>query len=245
MLFFVKYINIFLFIVLLSALNAKELSFEYRGIPVTHTFSDGSKKTFVIKREIPSLCKKIPITNEMLWTGNYANPKVPQNCVSSYLHTPGKLLPITIDEDVQTVGELEVLSFIKQMQQDKKKKLLIDARKESWYDYRTIPGAINIPFNYIKNHQAHDFKYEAFLKQMGVEIDRHTRFDFRDAKDILVFCNGPWCSQSIAFIEALVEAGYDPEKIKWYRGGLQAWLQAGMTSTRPATIAETSPKSTK
>ena len=212
-------------------LQAKEISFEYAGIPVKHTFSNGQSKTFVVKRDIAPECKKVPITNEMLWTGNYANPKVPQNCVSSYLHTSGKLLPITINEDVKTVGELEVLAFIKQMQK-RDDMLLIDARKEEWYNYRTIPGAINIPFNYIKNHEAHEFRYEEYLKMMGVEIDRHTRFDFRNAKNLLVFCNGPWCSQSIAFIESLIEEGYDPEKIKWYRGGMQSWLQAGMTSTR-------------
>jgi len=212
--------------------EAKDISFEYAGIPVAHTFSDGSKKKFVVKRDIPPVCKKVPITNEMLWTGNYANPKVPQNCVSSYLHTSGKLLPITIHEDVQTVGELETLAFLKRMQHDPHM-MLIDARKEEWYRYRTIPGAVNIPFNYIKNREAHEFKFEAYLKQMGVEIDRHDRYDFRHAKEILVFCNGPWCSQSVAFIDALTEAGYDPEKIKWYRGGMQTWLQAGMTSTRP------------
>ena len=214
-----------------ATVSASSGSIEDRGISVKHIGKEGKTKIFIVKREVPSVCKKIPVTNKMLWTGSYANPKVPQRCVSSYLHTAGRLLPITIDEDVQTVGELEVLSFIKQMQK-RDDMMLIDARKESWYNYRTIPGAVNIPFNYIKNHEAHEFEYEAYLKKMGVEIDRHVRFDFRHAKKILVFCNGPWCSQSIAFIEALIEAGYDPEKIKWYRGGMQAWLQAGMTTTR-------------
>ena len=218
-------------LVFTALLSAKAVNLESRGIPVKHTDKEGKTQTFLIQRKIPPACKKIPITNEMLWTGNYANPKVPQNCVSSYLHTAGRLSPITIDEDVQTVGELEVLSFIKQMQK-RDDMMLIDARKASWYNYRTIPGAVNIPFHYIKNHEAHSVEYEAYLKMMGVEIDRHIRFDFRHAKKILVFCNGPWCSQSIAFIKALIEAGYDPEKIRWYRGGMQAWLQAGMTSTR-------------
>ena len=216
---------------LLFLLQAKEKSFEYVGIPVKHTFSNKQTKTFIVKRDIPLECKKVPITNEMLWTGNYANPKVPQNCVSSYLHTSGKLLPITINEDVKTVGELEVLAFIKQMQ-SRKDMMLIDARKEEWYNYRTIPGAVNIPFNYIKNREAHPFEFEAYLKKMGVGIDRHERYDFRDAKKLLVFCNGPWCSQSVAFIESLIEVGYNPEKIRWYRGGMQTWLQAGMTSTK-------------
>ena len=211
---------------------AKDVSFEYQGIPVKHIGKDGKVKTYIVKRDIPPECKKVPITNDMLWTGNYANPKVPQNCVSSYLHTSGKLLPISINEDVRTVGELEVLAFMKQMQ-NRDDMMLVDARKEDWYHYRTIPGSVNIPFNYIKNHEAHEFEYEDYLKSMGVEIDRHARFDFRGAKKLLVFCNGPWCSQSIAFINALIEAGYDPEKIKWYRGGMQTWLQAGMTSTRP------------
>ncbi len=33
-------------------------------------------------------------------------------------------------------------------------------------------------------------------------------------------------------IQVLLDIGYPPERIKWYRGGLQRWLEAGLTSTK-------------
>jgi rhodanese-related sulfurtransferase len=30
-------------------------------------------------------------------------------------------------------------------------------------------------------------------------------------------------------IEALTKIGYPPEKMKWYRGGLQSWLNVNLT----------------
>ncbi len=92
----------------------------------------------VVKQDIPEACKKVPVTNTMLWTGNYANAKVPDLCKSTYVHTIGNLLPIQIDEDITTYGELEILDFIKKMQTDYSM-MLIDACRQEIYDYRTIP----------------------------------------------------------------------------------------------------------
>jgi rhodanese-related sulfurtransferase len=33
-------------------------------------------------------------------------------------------------------------------------------------------------------------------------------------------------------VKALLVIGYPPKKMKWYRGGMQSWLGAGLTSTR-------------
>jgi len=63
-------------------------------------------------------------------------------------------------------------------------------------------------------------------------INKDESLNFDKAKEIVIFCNGPWCSQSVAMITALMDIGYPAENIKWYRGGLQNWLGAGMTSTR-------------
>jgi rhodanese-related sulfurtransferase len=167
----------------------------------------------------------------MVWTGNYANPKVPDACKSTYVHTTGKLLPMQLDDEIDTYGELEVLAFMKEMQNNPNM-LLIDGRKEEWFAYRTIPGAINMPFHHFKEHKAFEFEFEHDLMLLGVTIDTNGKLHFKKAKTITVFCNGPWCSQSVAMIRALVEMGYPAEKIKWYRGGMQDWLSAGMTSTR-------------
>lgn len=96
------------------------VGFEYDGISVKIPNAATPAKTVVVKRNIPKECLKVPITNETVWTGNYASPNVPQACKSTYVHTTGKLTPIRFDEDIETYGELEVLAFIKEMQQNKK-----------------------------------------------------------------------------------------------------------------------------
>lgn len=205
--------------------------FEYSGIMVTTQTSGKEAKHYVVKRNIPAECKKVPISNEMLWTDNFANKSVPESCKSTYVHTKGKLLPMQLDEDLETYGELEVLVFIKEMQHNENM-LLIDSRKKPWFKYRTIPGAINMPFHYFKERDFFEFHFEYGLKHMGVFIEKDGEFDFSSAKTLVLFCNGPWCSQSPAMIYALLEIGYPAEKLKWYRGGMQDWLSAGMTSTR-------------
>ena len=205
--------------------------FEYDGIPINTLDARCKIKSIVVKRVIAEECKKVPIDNTMVWTGNYAHTKVPEACKSTYVHTTGKLLPMHLHEDISTYGELEVLAFMKQMQTDDSM-ILIDGRKQDWYDYRTIPGAVNMPFHHFKERESFEFEFEHALRILGVVIDEDDTLDFSKAKTLAIFCNGPWCSQSVAMIEALLEIGYPAEKISWYRGGMQTWLAAGMTSTR-------------
>lgn len=205
--------------------------FEYDGITVKTIDTNGKVKTIVVKRNIAPECEKVPIDNTTVWTGNYANSKVPEACKSTYVHTTGKLLPMQLHEEISTYGELEVLAFIKQMQTDDTM-MLIDSRKQDWYDYRTIPGAVNMPFHHFKERKNFEFEFEHDLRMLGVKIQSDESLDFSDAKTIVIFCNGPWCSQSVAMIKALLEIGYPAEKISWYRGGIQTWLAAGMSSTR-------------
>lgn len=212
---------------------AQEIGFEYEGIPVKTMDAKGKSVYTMVKREIPKECRNIPLTNAMLWTGNYAHSKVPEACKSTYVNTVGShIFPISIDEDITTYGELEVLAFIKQMQTDDSM-LLIDVCKEEFYAYRTIPGAVNMPFNHFKERKSFEFEFEQHMRDLGVSVDEEDdSLDFTHAKTITLFCNGPWCSLTVTTIEALLEIGYPAEKINWYRGGMQEWLAAGLTSTR-------------
>ncbi len=221
----------FVLLLLTSSIVAGNHGFEYEGVAVKNVDANGKIKQVVVRRNIPKECTKVPISNTMLWTGNYANDKVPEACKSTYVSTKGKLLPMQLHEDIDTYGELEVLAFIKEMQDDDSM-MLVDGRKEEWYKYRTIPGAVNMPFHHFKERQSYEFEFEHEVTRLGVKINDNGTFDFTKAKTLAVFCNGPWCSQSVAMIIALLEIGYPPEKIKWYRGGIQTWLAAGMTSTR-------------
>jgi rhodanese-related sulfurtransferase len=219
-----------IFFLLPALLLAEDVRLEYQGILVK-AIVDKKEKEFVVQRNIPDECKKIPITNEMLWTENFANKSVPEACKSTYVHTKGRLLPMQLDEELETYGELEVLITLREMQHSKDI-LLIDSRLKKWFEYRTIPGAINIPFVYFKDRENYEFHFEYALKHLGVFIEKDGEFDFDDAKTLILFCNGPWCTQSPSMIFALLKIGYPAEKLKWYRGGMQDWLGAGMTSTR-------------
>ena len=215
-----------LFLIASSLLLSNPQDIEHQGVTVQN-----NGKKHLVKRMIPKICKEIPINNNMLWTGNYANKKVPEACKSTYVHTKGKLLPMHLDDDLETYGELEVLATLKEMQTNKNL-LLIDSRNEEWYEYRTIPGAINMPFRYFKYRDDYEFHFDYALKHLGVVKDKEGEYDFSQAKTLVLFCNGPWCSQSPSMIFSLLEIGYPAEKLKWYRGGMQDWLSAGMTSTR-------------
>jgi len=125
--------QIFISLLLTSFLSADKLGFEYIGIPIKTVDAQGKIHSVTVKRDIPAECKKLPINNFMVWTGNYANDKVPAHCKSTYVHTTGKLLPMQIHEEVTTYGELEVLAFMKEMQKNPNM-LLVDGRKQEWYD---------------------------------------------------------------------------------------------------------------
>jgi len=132
-------------LLLTSFLFAENKSFELRGVSLMMKDKQGKAYEITVKRNIPAECKKILIDNDTLWTGNFAHKSVPEACKSTYVHTKGRLLPMQLDIDLETYGELEVLYTLKEMQTDPNI-VLVDARTKQWFKYRTIPGAINMPF---------------------------------------------------------------------------------------------------
>jgi len=210
---------------------AGNTSFEIEGVSVMMKDNQGKPYPLQVKRKIPEECKKVLINNTMLWTGDFAHKSVPKACKSTYVHTKGRLLPMSLDMDIETYAELEVLHTLKEMKTNANL-VLVDSRKKEWFKYRTIPTAINMPFNYFKEKEEYEFEFEYALKYLGVVKDKEGDYDFENAKTMVLFCNGSWCSQSPDMIFALMKIGYPSEKLKWYRGGMQDWLSAGMTSTR-------------
>jgi hypothetical protein len=57
-------------------------------------------------------------------------------------------------------------------------------------------------------------------------------WDFSNSKTVVMFCNGMWCGQSPNNIKNLLKFGYPPQKIKWYRGGMQDWEILGLTTAK-------------
>ncbi len=141
--------------------------------------------------------------------------------------------PMVVAEGVSTFGELELLDFLENKVQDGNG-ALIDARLESWYQGGTIPGSINLAFNLFENPETNPFLVPVLQLFGGVLGDDGT-WDFSDAKELALFCNGPWCGQSPRAIRNLLSVGYPPEKLNYYRGGMQAWLALGISVHVPGT----------
>lgn len=141
----------------------------------------------------------------------------------------GTAQPIKLAKDVETLGELEFIAYMKKAQSDKNI-VIIDSRKPGWYAKLRIPGAINVPFT---NFNEKATSIEMMEDEMGVIQKDNDSLDFSKAKTVVLYCNGYWCGQTPAMIKkakfSLLKMGYPAKKIKYYRGGMQAWTSLGYT----------------
>ncbi|WP_316014167.1 rhodanese-like domain-containing protein [Roseobacter sp. HKCCA0434] len=146
---------------------------------------------------------------------------------------PFCIQPFQVAEGVTTVGELELIAFIEEYVVPGNG-LLIDSRLTDWFDGGTIPGAVNLPFNLFTPSNENPF-LDPLLRQFGGQLRSNGTWDFAEARELMMFCNGPWCGQSPTAIRNLLELGYPAEKLRYYRGGMQNWLMLGLTVEVPAT----------
>lgn len=199
-------------------------------VDISYKDKDGKLVKIAISRDSDLRCRQIPFNAREFWDGSYASRDVSDVCKKTFITAAGTLSAMSIHKDIETFGELEVLEFLEDMQDDPQM-LFVDSRRTEWYESVTIPSAINVPFVYFTERDKWNEEKKAALKLFGVKGEK-APYDFSAVKTVLFFCNGVWCRQSPQMIEALLELGYPPKKIKWYRGGMQSWLSVGMTSTR-------------
>ena len=211
-----------------SLLNASDL--QSIGVEVTYTNSNDDEKNILIKREKPDVCKTVEFNPKNILGGNFAASDTPAECKKSFTTYSGKISPMKFSPNIETFGELEVLEFIEESK-DNENMLLIDSRTVPWYLQHTIPSAINLPFIYLNKDQYPDDFVDA-LDTLGVEVTKDG-YDFKNAKELLLFCNGLWCGQSPLSMKNLMAIGYPEEKLKWYRGGIQSWLSLGLPTIQP------------
>jgi rhodanese-related sulfurtransferase len=150
---------------------------------------------------------------------------------------PFCVLPISLDPRVKTIGELELLSYIKS-----KDALLIDSRTPDWINGKsgTIPGAVNIPWTEININKggADEITLGEHMEYLGAKQNEDDSWDFSDAHKVIFFCNGYWCGQSPVNIRTLLAMGYPGEKILWYRGGMQSWTSLGFNTVEGGNTKE-------
>jgi len=198
-----SYLAALTFSTLIASANVVEIS---EGVPYVEVEADG--KTYKIQRvQEPDTY----LTNTFALTSRPSPPFF--------------IEPFSVSEGIETFGELEVLDFI-----SKKKGLFIDARLPNWFEKSAIPSAVNMPFKIFLTDTP---EREKALKVLGAEYTKEGTWDFESAKTILLYCNGAWCGQSPTAINALIELGYPKEKMKYYRGGMQAWQLLGLTTIVP------------
>lgn len=140
--------------------------------------------------------------------------------------------PVKAAPGIETVAELELFDFLL-TEVKQAEGLLVDARIPEWYHKGTIPGAVNIPFTIITS-DPNNTSLQKVLSALGGEQDAAGDWDFSTAVKLLLFCNGPWCDQSPRAIKGLLRLGYPPEKLKYYRGGMQMWQLLGLTTVKPS-----------
>ncbi len=148
---------------------------------------------------------------------------------------PFCIRPIKLAEGVETLGELEVIHYLKMKSDGDDSILVIDSRTPDWVAKGTIPGSINIPWTKLAPSKGASFFEisDILQKQFGVaEVDGGL-LNFSKAKTLVMFCNGMWCGQSPRNILQLLKFGYPADKIKWYRGGMQNWETLGLTTVKP------------
>ncbi|RLA20091.1 MAG: rhodanese-like domain-containing protein, partial [Gammaproteobacteria bacterium] len=141
--------------------------------------------------------------------------------------------PIKLAPGIETVGELEVIGYLQQMQHDNNQILIIDSRTPDWVKKGTIPGSINIPWTSLNQDSGADsISIGEILENQFNATELDDGWDFSGAKTLVLFCNGMWCGQSANSIKALLKMGYPAEKLKWYRDGMQTWETLGLTTIK-------------
>ncbi|HEY6093954.1 MAG TPA: rhodanese-like domain-containing protein [Gallionellaceae bacterium] len=160
---------------------------------------------------------------------NTVNPAYAQ---TSRACPPFCVQPATVAPGVETIGEVEVLAYIKKMAAGDKSILLIDSRTPDWVVRGTIPGAINLPYTKLDDTKGADPLSVAEALELFGGKETANGWDYSNAKTLVLFCNGMWCGQSPNNIRTLVKMKYPVEKIKWYRGGMQDWEMLGLTTVK-------------
>jgi rhodanese-related sulfurtransferase len=147
---------------------------------------------------------------------------------------PFCIQPATLAPGVETIAEIEILDYLRRKSEGDDSIVVIDSRTPDWVAKGTIPGAINIPWiNLDPSRGADPISIGEILEGQFNARNLEGLWDFREARTLVLFCNGMWCGQSPNNIRNLLRFGYPADKIKWFRGGMQTWEILGLTTVKP------------
>jgi len=146
-------------------------------------------------------------------TSSFLAPSCPPFCIE----------PLKI-KGVKTVGELELLVFIQEVEK-KRDGLLLDVRKNLKYKEETIPSAINLPYEMLTKDSPYQ---KEVLKSLGAKKIKRGWF-FKNPQKLLIFGESSFSPEASNVVKELLKLGYPKEKILYYRGGILSWKNAGLT----------------
>lgn len=142
----------------------------------------------------------------------------------------GMPTPISLAPGIETLGELEFIGYMQKAEKDPNI-MIVDTRTEGWHNNLRIPCTVNVPYTLLNDDEF--VATTTLMEQFGVTEKDDGTLDFSKAKTIVGYCNGFWCGQTPGmFVNAkfsLKNLGYPVEKLKYYRGGMQAWTALGMS----------------
>jgi|SRR5579875_1090838 len=141
-------------------------------------------------------------------------PGIPERVIVDT--TWGRIQPIRLHPEIETVGELEVIEHLQAGM------ALIDTRRREAFAAGTIPGARSLP--------------HVELPQRIGELDRDT--------PAILFCNGPQCAATPDAITILLAHGHPARVLRYYRGGMHDWLTLGLPIAHPDAGHPPSPSAT-
>lgn len=113
--------------------------------------------------------------------------------------TWGTIQPLRLP-GVETVGELEVLEHLG------RGGLVVDTRQSEQVARGAIPGAVAI-------------RHQEIAERLG---------DPAADEVVVLYCNGPQCAATPQAVDALLAAGWPPERLRYYRGGIHDWVTLGL-----------------
>ena len=150
---------------------------------------------------------------------------------------PFCIQPIQAAPGVETLGELELIDYLRRMSAGDSGVLVVDSREYEWpLRSGIIPGALVIPWVDLLPAKTDPQRIAETLEDRFGAAREGPLWNFQNARTLVLYCNGSWCGQSPTAIKALIALGYPAAKLKWYRDGIQGWKALGLTTvpyTRP------------
>lgn len=122
--------------------------------------------------------------------------------------TWGVIQPLELPGGIATVGELEVMEHLEAGG------ILVDTRQPHHVEEGVLPG------------QVRTVRHQDVVEGLA---------DLAAGDEVLVlYCNGPQCRATPQAVDRLLQAGWNPSRLRYYRGGIHDWVTLGLPLAEPA-----------